>query len=399
MLTLFMPTAAPILLQSAPVLDELRLGAARVLIAVLAVLLIWVARNLISRLLLFPVRRIARRTRATWDDRVLDSVEGPSRLIALALALFVAARILDVDLSIDGFITNLSRTLVLLAVLVIVYRLVDLLTPSGRFSRVTGLSLDDRLVPFVRTGLRFVVIVIGLVIVLQEWDYDVNGLLASVGIGALAVSLAAKDTVENVFGFGAIVGDNPFQVGDYIKTPDVEGIVEHVGFRSTRVRQLNQAVVTVPNGKIATAAVLNWSRLSKRWYDHTIGIEYNVTSAEIRTLVARIHEMLRQREVVDPESVLVHFINFGENSLDILVRCYIRLSNWGEFTAEKEQIHLAIMDIMEALGISIAFPTRSLYIEQMPFPNETPARAAAVPAAAPAPNPNYPQGGDGEDAR
>lgn len=375
---------------------------ARILIAILALLLLWLLRALIKRLLLAPFRRIANRTKSNFDDQLLDLMDLPSRILVLALGVFIAGGILGVDRAGAEFVTNLARTLLIIAVLVFCYKLVGIFEPSQRqLLRAAGLRLDEKLLPFLRTALRLIVVAIGVVIILQEWNYDVNGLIAGLGLGGLAVSLAAKDTVENLFGFTAIVGDSPFLVGDYIKSPDVEGTVEHVGLRSTRIRQLNQALVTVPNSKLASAAVLNWSRLSKRWYDTTIGIGYTANSDDIRLLVTRIRDMLDTRPLVEKDSILVHFVEFSDHALQILVRCYINLPNWGEYTAEKEQIHLAVMDIIHELGLAIAFPTQSLYIEQMPFPSMAeprPNSAESNPPTASVPpvNSTYAQGGDSE---
>ncbi len=111
-------------------------------------------------------------------------------------------------------------------------------------------------------------------------------------------SLAAQDTVSNLFGFTTIVGDQPFIVGEFIKTPDAEGIVEHVGVRSTRLRQLDQAYVTVPNNKLASSAILNWSRLSKRRLNTILSIRYSATSDQIRDLCQRIRDLLNARDSV-----------------------------------------------------------------------------------------------------
>jgi MscS family membrane protein len=190
----------------------------------------------------------------------------------------------------------------------------------------------------------------------------VSGLVAGLGLGGLAFSLAAQDTVKNLFGFTTIVGDRPFVVGDFIKTPDVEGTVEHVGVRSTRIRQQDQAYVTVPNSTLANSAILNWSRLSKRWVNMTLRITYDADREHIEQLLERLREMLKSREHVDSDTVLVRLINFGDFGMENLVRCYITLADWGEFTQERESINLEILKIVEELGLHIAFPGRPVYV-------------------------------------
>ena len=191
-------------------------------------------------------------------------------------------------------------------------------------------------------------------------------MIASLGVVGLGISLASQDTVSNMFGFAAIVSDNPFKVGDYIKTPAVTGIVESVGVRSTRVRQLDQALVTVPNNLLTNAVVLNWARLEKRRLDVTLNFTYSTSADQMRAVVAGIRELLENAENIDPESVIVHFIDFNASSLDVRVICQVLLTDWREFTALKEALFLDIMGIVEGLGIDFAFPSQSVYVESMP---------------------------------
>ena len=211
-----------------------------------------------------------------------------------------------------------------------------------------------------RTAIKLILIALALVIIIQEWGYDVSGLVAGLGLGGLAFSLAAKDTVENLFGFTTIVGDQPFMVGEFIKSNDIEGTVEHVGIRSTRIRQPDQSYVTVPNSKLASSPILNWSRLSKRWYNTTLRVTYSASRQEIVELMGRIRSMLAEREKVQADSIIVNFINFGDFGFEILVRCYINLADWPTFTNERETINLEIMRIFEELGRKMAFPSRTM---------------------------------------
>lgn len=203
-------------------------------------------------------------------------------------------------------------------------------------------------------AIKSLILAVGLVVLLQEWGYDVSGLLAGIGIGGLALSLAAQDTIANVFGFVAIVSDRPFDVGEFIKTNDVEGVVEHVGLRSTRVRQLNQAVVYLPNNIVANSAILNWSRLKKRFIDMRLGVEYETTNDQLRQMIEQVRKMLASQPLVERNSVVVHIIDFTTESIQIIVRGYVYLTDWKQFTAEKERLTLLILEIMKDLRIELA---------------------------------------------
>ncbi len=339
----------------------LRDNLSRIVLAVAVLGMFWLLRRLLAALVVRPLHALAKRSNSGWDDLVLTIVTVPIRLIIIALGLLLGAEILRLDITTSVFVGHLSRMFVIIAVLMAAYQIVDALAPSSnRLFRLTGLTINERLLPFMRTAIKLILISLAMVIIIQEWGYDVSGLVAGLGLGGLAFSLAAKDTVENLFGFTTIVGDQPFMVGEFIKTSDVEGTVEHVGIRSTRIRQPNQAYVTVPNSKLASSPILNWSRLSKRWYDTTLRVTYGASRKDIVELMERIKTVLAAREKVQPDSIIVNFINFGDLGFEILVRCYINIPEWPIFTNERESINLEIIAIYEELGLHFPVLTRQM---------------------------------------
>lgn len=342
----------------------------RISLAVLAFGLIWLLRRLLAWLIVRPLRALAQRSDHQADDLLLDVAMLPAQFVVVAIGLAAAAQILTTDQATIEFIDRLARSLLILALFVGLFKAVDVFALSQRrLKQVTGLAVNEQLLPFVRTALKLIVICIALVVIIQEWGYDVSGIITGLGLGGLAFSLAAQDTISNLFGFGMIVSDQPFVVGEYIKTPDVEGIVERVGLRSTRIRQNDQALVTIPNNKLAASAILNWSRLSKRWIDLRLGVSYDANSNDLRMLIERIRSMLSEQPEVEQKSIQVLFYDFSDSALQLLIRCYIFKPDWYEFQLEKQEIYLRLMDIISEMGLSIALPSRSIYIEQMPHPS------------------------------
>ncbi|MCA9907744.1 MAG: mechanosensitive ion channel, partial [Anaerolineae bacterium] len=240
------------------------------IIALLAGL--WLLRRILAWMMMRFVRRVLfRHAEEALYQRAKVVVSSVTQLIFLAVALFVIEIFVDFDTAGRLVITRLGRTLLIVAFAFMLYRIFAILSVDrNQLYHLTGINLDDALLPFIRVGLQVVVIVFALVIIIQEWGYDVSAIIAGFGLGGLAFSLAAQDTIANLFGFSMIVGDRPFNVGEYIKTPDVEGTVEYVGVRSTRIRQLDQALVTVPNKQLANSVIVNWSRLSKRMVNFTM---------------------------------------------------------------------------------------------------------------------------------
>lgn len=333
---------------------------------VVAVLVgLWILRRLLRRIILPRLGRLIQRSETSVDDTLLSAVNVPLQLLIGSLAIgFIAAIVWE---TVPDSITNIARTLLIVAAFAFLYNVVGLITRSSAIlSNAIGLKVDDKLLPFLRTAIKIVIVALAVVVILQEWDFDVAGLVAGLGVGGLAIALAAEETIANLFGFTTIVGDRTLAVGEYIVTPDVTGTVEHVGFRSTRIRQLDQAQVAIPNSKLAGSVVTNWSRLNMRRMDMILGLTYATTSAQLREFVRRVEELLRSREETIKDSITVVFVGYGDSSLNVRVIANIMLPDWKAFHLEQQEIMLQIMDIVEEMGLSFAFPSQSLYIEQLP---------------------------------
>lgn len=339
----------------------------RILMLLVVLILVWVLRRTVASLMLRPLIALASRSDTELDDILIKAATGPIRLLVIAIAILLSINILDVGDDLRIFADNVARALLVATVTFAIYNTVSAIsvTPSA-LNRITGVTLEERLLPFFETVVKVFIVVMGGLIILQEFGYNVTGLIASFGIVGLAFSLAAQDTAANVFGFITIVSDNPFKVGDFIVTSEFSGIVETVGVRATRVRKLDQSLVTVPNNFLMNKPVTNWSRLQRRRLDFHLGVTYTTNADQMLALTHEIREMLKLRELVDPESVLVHFTTFNDSSLDLRIVAGILVPDFNGYTAEVELINLEIMRIVEALGLSVAFPSTSLYVEAVP---------------------------------
>lgn len=373
---------------------EVRFTVIRVLLAAVTLLIIWLLRSVLTSLLFQPIRRFAENRENNVNAALLvENLELPLRILIVAAGLALAAGILAIDRTTSTFVEHLTRTLIIIALALAIYNLVGFIVDSSmRLRNITGIQLDEQLIPFLKTLLRVSVLVFAGLIILQEWDFDISALIAGLGVGTLGISLAAQDTVSNLFAFTTIVSDRPFVVGEYIKTPDVEGVVDRVGSRTTRIRQLDQAYVTIPNSKLTNSAVLNWSRLTRRRLDFTLGVTYRTSASEMRVLLAHLREMLAAHEKVNPDSVVVRFVQFGDSALNIRIVAEVYEPNWAAFQAFLEEINLSIMEIVENLGLSIAFPTRSLYIENMALTPHGPLQADPHEKLAEPPNRSITEG-------
>jgi len=233
----------------------------------------------------------------------------------------------------------------------------------NRIQKLFDIELDRTLIPFLSKFVRLLVVIFTFTIVAQEWNYDINGLIAGLGLGGLAIALAAKDALANIFGGIVIIIDKPFKIGDWISTTNLEGTVEDVTFRSTKVRTFADSVVTVPNSTLANEAITNWSRMDKRRITFNLGVTYTTPKHKLEKCISRINDMLINHPDIHKETIFVHLDKFSESSLDIFLYFFTITTNWAEYLSVREDIHLKIMEILEEEGVNIAFPSKSIYIE------------------------------------
>jgi MscS family membrane protein len=229
----------------------------------------------------------------------------------------------------------------------------------------TESTLDDQLIPFIRKTLRVFIVFLAILFLIQNLGYSISGLLASLGLGGLAVALAAKDSLSNIFGSIMILLDRPFIIGDWIKAGNLEGTVEEIGFRSTRIRTFSKTLITIPNSVLMNMSIDNFSQMPKRRIKLTVGVTYDTTPAQMRQAVAAIKQMLQEHPAIHQEFFLVNFTDFGVSSLDIMVYCFTTSTVWGEYLDAREDICLKIMEALAEIGLEIAFPSQTLYMHDM----------------------------------
>jgi MscS family membrane protein len=361
------------LIDTIPYLRDLSPEMQFLVLVLLAPILILLAssilRFLVMRILLAPAQRFVSSTATTLDDKAFELLERPIRIFMLGIAIIIISSLFNFTGDIDTVAENSARALFLIAIIFFVYQLVDVIgISSTSLGRLTGLQVEERLLPFLRVIVKVITIVVGLLAVVQVFGYDGSGLIASFGIIGLAFSLAAQDTAANVFGFTAIVSDNPFHVGDNVQSGDITGTVEKVGVRSTRIRRPDQSLVTVPNRKLSDTPLINLSRMSKRRLDFTFGLTYDTHSEQMQRFLEAVHEMLASRELVEKHSIVVRFLDFGDAAFRLRVQAFILLTDWAEYTAEQEIINLEIMRIVEAMGLELYSTTTTVILRN---PNES----------------------------
>jgi MscS family membrane protein len=345
--------------------------------ALLAVLVALVGKKLFASLLTRLAAPLTRRTQTDLDDHLLECVRKPLELLVLVIGLFVAVQILQLPAEptdIRGGAYAVLRALVTVAGGWALFNMAGVFgSYLENLSARTDNTLDDHLVPFVRKSLRVFIVILAGIMVVQNLGYSTSGLLASLGIGGMALAFASKDALANIFGSLMIIFDRPFKIGDVVVADNMEGIVEEVGFRSTKIRTHNKSLISVPNSLIANMPVDNITLSNKRRIRMTIGVTYDTTPTQLREATGRIRSLLREHPGLDAEAVQVNFTDFGASSLDILIQCFTITSNWNEYMDLREDVCLKVMDVLEELGLEFAFPSRTVYLHHAD--DEAPPRA------------------------
>ena len=233
-----------------------------------------------------------------------------------------------------------------------------------RKAEKTKSKLDDQLIPFAIDSIKIITIILGFFIIIGNvFNVNVTALAAGLGVGGIAIAMASKESLENLFGSFTIFLDRPFTVGDIVNIGNITGVVEKVGFRSTRLRTFDKSLVTVPNKKMVDAELDNLGLRPVRRAKFNIGLTYDTSAQQIQDIVNDIQKMIDDHPMTNQDG-RVRFMEFGASSLDIMVVFYVNSSDWDDFINTKENINYEIMSIVQKHDSSFAFPSSSVYIEK-----------------------------------
>jgi MscS family membrane protein len=337
---------------------------------VFAVVLAVVIANLLLRFVLHKIHLRAEKTENAWDDAFIDSLGRPLRIlfwiIGLAFAAQITQKVSDVLLfeAIDP-VRDVGVIACIAWFLTRFIRAVERnLVTAGK---VKGKEIDYTTADAVSRLLRISVIITAVLVALQTLGYSISGVLAFGGIGGVAVGFAAKDLLANFFGGMMIFLDRPFAVGDWIRSADreIEGTVENIGWRQTRIRTFDKRPLYVPNSTFATIAVENPSRMSHRRIYETIGIRYDDIE-KMPEIVKDVENMLLNHDEIDTsQTLMVNFNSFAASSLDFFVYTFTKTTSWTKFHEVKQDVLLKIADIISRHGAEIAFPTSTIHMAEI----------------------------------
>jgi len=235
---------------------------------------------------------------------------------------------------------------------------------AHKYSSRRDTKFEDSLMPIIRVTLKIIILIAGGLYILNGLKINITPLVAGVSIVGLAIGLAAQETIRNLFGSVSILTDQPFEVGDYIRFDNYDGTVEKIGVRSSRIRTLNNSLITVPNGKFADTTIDNFGKRRYRRFMTTISLTYDTHTEKIELFIAGLRHLVAGYKQVNHELTQIYLNDLSESSLNIFFNIYFQVQNIKEELKEREDVIMDIIRLAEKLGINFAFPSRTLYIEK-----------------------------------
>lgn len=333
---------------------------------VFLIILATAAISLLARLVLAQLKKQLKKTDTVWDDAALDAASGPLRALIWVLGINLACHLISQHSSAEIFkyASTVREIIVIFIFSWFLMRFVrnvekELLNPTAGKEAVDATSAHA-----ISKLVRISIGITATLILVEKLGYSVAGVMAFGGIGGIAIGFAAKDLLANFFGGLMIFLDRPFSIGDWVRSPDreIEGTVEHIGWRQTRIRTLEKRPLYVPNSMFASIAVENPSRMTHRRIRETLGLRYT-DREKMGAITEKVRSMLESNTHIDKsQGIVVSFTLCNASSLDFLVNAFTTVTDGNEFAKVKQEVLLRIMEIVQAEGADFAFPTQTLHV-------------------------------------
>jgi MscS family membrane protein len=314
--------------------------------------------------------RLAEKSNNPWDDVFLESARKPLKLLIWLLGISWAAKITHManNAEIFEFIDPTRRVGIIVLITWFLFGLAKRFEVALQNPDRIKEPLDATTASAIGKLLRASIIITAVLVILQNMGFSISGVLAFGGVGGIAVGFAAKDLLANFFGGLTVYMDRPFVVGDWVRSPDknIEGTVEHIGWRLTRIRTFDKRPLYVPNATFSTISLENPSRMTHRRIQETIGVRYD-DIAQVRAIADGVKRMLIDHDEIDDDQTLIVNLNqFGGSSVNLLVYTFTKTTIWVKFHEVKQDVLLKIAEIIEQHGAEIAFPTTTLHVASLP---------------------------------
>ena len=328
----------------------------------------WLVGRLLDKIVIHRLLGYAKKNQLELTSQKLSLMRKPIMWMCAGLILLYGTPDIKLSVGMSRAIIWVCKFIVTLSVVLLISRLLNSLAEIMvvRASK-TKSKLDDQLIPLIRRIGQFLLWSVGSIFLLQNYGVDVTSLLTLGSLATVGIALASKDALENLFGSIVAFVDQPFQIGDWVIIDNsIEGVVEEVGFRSTRIRAFTNSLITVPNAKITRCTVNNFGKRNMRRFKCMIGLRYDTPVAKMKEFLHEVRTLLENHPTIKKDAVFVYLNQMGASSLDVMVYTFFEVTDWRVELEEKEKLYLSFMNIAERVGVGFAFPTQTLEIEQFP---------------------------------
>ena len=322
-------------------------------------------RSIFAKLIVLKVKKVVKKTSTNIDDHLFDSLIPPFKLLPIVIVFLAVTLFFEIDSTLGLYFQKINNTLSTIFVFWLIHQ--ALIPFSNIFSKLEKI-LTKALVLWIVRSLKYLIIFLGIVAVLEVWGIKIGPVIAGLGLFGVAVALGAQDLFKNLISGIMILLEKRFHIGDVINVPGhTEGTVEHIGFRSTLIRKFDSTPITIPNYIFAEAPILNYTNRTNRRINWIIGLEYNSTLDQIKNLTEYLRDYLIKSDdfvVSNNYKAFVRLDRFNDSSIDILIYCFTSTNDWEKFLEIKEKLAMEIKSKVEELNLNFAFPSQSIYIEK-----------------------------------
>ena len=334
-------------------------------IILISIIFAFLIRSIFAKLIVSKLKKIVIKTSTEIDDSLYDALIPPFKLLPIVLAFLAVTLYFEIDSTLGLYFQKINSTLATIFIFLLIHQ--ALIPFSNIFSKLEKI-LTKALVIWIVRSLKYLIIFLGIVAVLEVWGIKIGPVIAGLGLFGVAVALGAQDLFKNLISGIMILLEKRFHIGDVISVPGhSEGTVEHIGFRSTLIKRFDSTPITIPNYIFAEAPILNYTNRTNRRINWIIGLEYNSTLEQIKNLTNAIKNYIINNSdfiVNDNYKVFVRLDKFNDSSIDILIYCFTSTNDWEKFLEIKEKLAIEIKSNIEKLNLNFAFPSQSIYIEK-----------------------------------
>lgn len=335
------------------------------IIDVIIAILIYILFRCLSKSLAYITIRIFKPKTKNKKEIKSNSFYNPLKIFYVFLGIYLGVVFLRKPLEINEWLISKVNELFKIAIIILFSNgLANSLTMNSKninkLKQRMNPEIEDAMFKFILKGIKAIVYLIAGCMVINELGFNVNGLVAGLGLGSVVITLAAQDTAKNLFGGLVIFLDKPFIVGDWIEIDKYEGTVEDITFRSTRVRTFENSVVNIPNAVIANDSIINWSRMEKRRNKVNLCLELDTPLEKVQIVQKRIKDMLIKHDDVIDDTIIVRFDNITDIGINLLVCSYTNSIDYASYLEEKEKVNFKIMQILKEENVELAYDTKTI---------------------------------------